>query len=133
MYINYMKNKVILLGSLFSGLIFTSSVASADDPTVTSICANNSMENISGIINWASCLLYKSVVPFLFALATVGFIWGVMQYYLNPDNEEKRKKGKNFIIGGLIALFVMVSIWGLVGILTGTFNFPNTIPQLPGQ
>jgi len=128
-----MKNKVILLGSLFSGLIFTSSVASADDPTVTSICANNSMENISGIINWASCLLYKSVVPFLFALATVGFIWGVMQYYLNPDNEEKRKKGKNFIIGGLIALFVMVSIWGLVGILTGTFNFPNTIPQLPGQ
>jgi hypothetical protein len=91
------------------------------------------MTDIGGIINWASCLLYKSVIPLLFAIATVAFIWGVMQYYLNPENEEKRKKGKSFIIGGLIALFVMLSMWGIVGILTGTFELKNTTPQLPGQ
>ncbi len=130
---NYMKNKIILFGHLLFGWTLMSSIASADDPTVTEICSSNSMKDITGIINWASCLLYKTVVPFLFALATVGFIWGIMQYYLNPDNEEKRKKGKNFIIGGLIALFVMLSIWGIVGILTGTFELKSTIPQLPGQ
>lgn len=97
------------------------------------VCAANSMTNIAGIINWASCLLITSIVPLLFSLATVGFIWGVIQYYLNPENEEKRKKGKSFIIGGLIALFVMVSMWGIVKIFTGTFQLTNTIPQLPGQ
>lgn len=101
--------------------------------TTTQICANHSMKDVTGIVNWATCFLYKAIVPFLFALATVAFIWGVIQFYLNPENEEKRKKGKNFIIGGLIALFVMLSIWGLVGILTGTFDLSNTVPQLPGQ
>jgi len=129
----YMKNKIILFAYLLLGSTIVSSTASADDPTVTQICSSNSLEDITGIINWASCLIYKTVIPFLFALATVAFIWGIMQYYLNPDNEEKRKKGKNYIVGGLIALFVMVSIWGIVGILTGTFEFGNTIPQLPGQ
>jgi hypothetical protein len=128
-----MKNKFIIFGYFLLGWITTSSIVSAEDQTVTNICANNSMKNISGILNWASCLIYKSIVPLLFALATAGFIWGVMQYYLNPENEEKRKKGKDFIIGGLIALFVMVSVWGIVNIFTGTFDISNTIPQLPGQ
>ena len=104
-----------------------------NDVTVSGICSSNNMHSLTGIVNWASCFLYKTVVPFLFALATVAFIWGVIQYYLNPENEEKRKKGKSFIIGGLIALFVMLSMWGLVGILTGTFDLSNTVPQLPGQ
>lgn len=131
-----MKKKFVLLSSLIIvGLLMFTSVGAVDNPntsgTVERVCSNNSLTDITGIINWASCLLVKTIIPFLFALATVAFIWGVIQYYLNPDNEEKRKKGKSFIIGGLIALFVMLSVWGLVGILTNTFKLGNTIPQLP--
>jgi len=99
--------------------------------SLTEICINKDMKSIEGIINWGTCLLSKSVVPFLFALAVASFIWGVIQFYLNPENEEKRKKGKSFIVGGLIALFVMVSIWGLVGILTNTFETTGSTPELP--
>jgi uncharacterized membrane protein len=69
-------------------------------------------------------------VPFLFTLAVVGFIWGIIQFYLNPENEEKRKNGKTFMIWGIIALFVMVTMWGLVGVLTNTFGIKTLIPQL---
>lgn len=96
-------------------------------------CLTADMKTVSGIINWGSCLLVKTIVPFLFSLATVAFIWGVIQFYLNPENEEKRKKGKSFIVGGLIALFVMVTMWGLVNVLVVTFGTTNVIPQLPGQ
>lgn len=109
------------------------SFVGAADATSAAICASANMTSISGIINWASCLLIQAIVPFLFALATVAFLWGVIEYYINPDNEEKRKKGKNFIIGGIIGLFVMLSMWGLVNVLSGTFNLTNTLPQLPGQ
>jgi hypothetical protein len=131
-----MKKKFVLLSSLIIvGVLMFTSVGAVDNPntsgTVERVCSNNSLKDITGIINWASCLLVKTIIPFLFALATVAFIWGVIQYYLNPDNEEKRKKGKSFIIGGLIALFVMLSVWGLVAILTNTFGLSNTIPQLP--
>ncbi|MFA6251690.1 MAG: hypothetical protein WC603_03645 [Candidatus Paceibacterota bacterium] len=133
---NILIGTLILVGMfMFSSVGAVTTLDANGDPVVSvnQVCSDNSMKDVTGIVNWASCFLYKVIVPFLFALATVAFIWGVIQFYLNPENEEKRKKGKAFIIGGLIALFVMLSIWGLVGILTGTFQLSNTVPQLPGQ
>jgi hypothetical protein len=87
-------------------------------------------DTLSHMLNWASCTLIAYVVPLLFSLAVTAFIWGIIQFFLNPDNEEKRKKGKSFMIWGIIALFVMVSMWGLVGVLTKTFGIQTLIPQL---
>lgn len=95
-------------------------------------CSNVTADNLKNLASFVVCFLNNYVVPFIFALALIAFIWGVMQYYLNPENEEKRSKGKEFIVGGLIALFVMVSVWGLVNILTGTFSsMKNTAPTIP--
>ena len=88
--------------------------------------------NLTSFIEFFTCTLVKYVVPLLVALAVVGFIYGIIQYFLYPDNEEKRKNGKSFMLWGLIALFVMVSIWGLVGILSNTLETgPVRIPGLP--
>lgn len=121
-----MKKNIVLLSSFilvgFSMFSFTEAA-----------CGSAGDSGLEGILNWAQCILNSTVTPLLVTLAMVGFIWGVISYYLNPDNEEKRKKGKSFIIGGLIALFVIVSMWGLVGILTNTFEGDSNvgIPQLP--
>lgn len=93
-------------------------------------CQTIDLNTLGNIFNWASCTLVQSIIPLLLTLAVAGFIWGIIQYFLNPDNEEKRKKGKSFMIWGLIALFVMISIWGLVGVLTSTFGIKTLIPQL---
>ena len=126
-----MKKAFVIGNFVLAGLLMFSLVE-AQSVGVNSVCSQD-MHSLAGIVAWIVCFLYKFIVPLLFALATVAFIWGVMQYYLYPENEDKRKKGKDFIIGGIIALFVMLSVWGLVSILTGTFDIDNTIPQLPGQ
>jgi uncharacterized membrane protein len=91
-----------------------------------------SITDLKSLINFFTCTLMNSVVPLLIALAIVGFIYGIIKYFLNPDNEEKKKDGKSFMLWGIITLFVMVSIWGLVGILSGTFLDGKTIlPGLP--
>ena len=95
------------------------------------ICQTKSvLTNIGGILDFASCLLVQSVVPLLFALAIVAFIWGIIQMFLDPNNEEQRKKGKEYMIWGLIALFVMLSIWGLVNVIGNTFGINTFIPRL---
>jgi FtsH-binding integral membrane protein len=93
---------------------------------------SNVFKTITDFINYGSCLLIKSVVPLLFSLATVGFIYGVIIYFINPENEEKRSQGKSYILWGLIGLFVMVSIWGLVSVFSNTLNMNNKLilPQL---
>ncbi len=37
-------------------------------------------------------------------------------------SEEKREEGKQTVYYGVIALFVMMSIWGFVNILNNTFR-----------
>jgi zinc transporter ZupT len=122
-----MKNILIKLG-LFLGL--SPLIAFAEIGDTVDVCSDISLTTVGKIFNWGSCLLIKTVIPFLFSLATAAFIWGVIQYVVNPENEEKRKKGKTYMIWGIFALFVMVSMWGLVGILTGTFGLKILIPQL---
>ena len=85
------------------------------------ISCGGGIKDLTSLINFFTCTLLDSVVPLLMALAIVGFIYGIIKYFLNPDSEEKRKDGKNFMLWGLVALFAMVSIWGLVGILSNTF------------
>ena len=88
------------------------------------------MSNVTGIINFGTCTLMNAIVPLLVSLAVVAFIYGVIKYFLNPENEEKRKDGKSFMLWGLIALFVMMSIWALVGIFSNTL-VPGSRPIIP--
>jgi len=95
------------------------------------LCSNSNLsEGLGNIINFFSCIIVKSIIPLLFSLAVAGFIWGVIQYFLNPENEENRKKGKSYMLWGIISLFVMISMWGLVAVIGNTFGIGTVIPQL---
>ena len=75
------------------------------------------------------------LVPVLFAVAFIVFLWGAFQtFILGANSEEVKEKGKNLMLYGLIGFFVMVSLWGLVNILTGTVDFggakgPSDVPD----
>lgn len=72
------------------------------------------------------------LVPIIFALAFLMFIWGIFRYFIQGGHdEEKRAEGRNLMIWGLIGFFVMVSVWGLVHVLLGTFNLQKTAPSYP--
>lgn len=56
-------------------------------------------------------------VGFVFALAIAIFLYGLMEFALGADNEEKRSKGKQHIVWGIIGLFIMFSVWGIISII----------------
>lgn len=85
-------------------------------------------KNLGDFFKYITCLINSAIIPLIFALATLMFIWGVVQFFIIGANEEaKREQGKQFIIWGVIALTVMISIWGLVEIVGGTFGFNTSI------
>lgn len=97
------------------------------------MCNVGTIARLADLFNLGTCILSKSVIPLLIALAVVAFIWGVVSQVLNPDNEEKKKQGKQYMIWGIIALFVIISIWGLVGVLSKTIGLKPLIPQLSNK
>lgn len=95
-----------------------------------SLCDAKNIGTIGDILGWATCLLSNAVVPLLFAGALAVFVFGVVKFIGNSDSKEQGK-GKDFMIWGIVGLFVMISVWGLVNVLNVTFGVRNVIPQLP--
>lgn len=87
--------------------------------------------NLTELFDYGICLLSGSVIRFIIGLGVVMFLIGVLQFVRAGDNEEKREGGRNMMIFGIIAIFVMVSVWGLVKILTTSFGIDYALPALP--
>lgn len=121
-----MKKKLIVL----SGFVLASTpvMALAAMPTggTPTTCVGGNITNIQGVLCKIAEIL-GAVLPVLIALGVVYFVWGVISYVIGGD-EEAKKKGREKIIYGIIGLAVIIGMWGLVKILTGTFfnGDPNT-------
>ena len=92
------------------------------------------ISNVSDVGSFIINTINNVLVPVLFAVAFIAFLWGAFQtFIIGANSEEVKEKGKNLMLWGLIGFFVMVSVWGLVNILTGTVTFGNpTQGTLPG-
>ena len=68
------------------------------------------------LISQTHGLLTKGI-PLLLSIALLIFIWGIVTFISKSGNEEAVIEGKRKMIWGIVALFVLVSVWGLVALL----------------
>jgi fumarate reductase subunit D len=78
-------------------------------------------------------LVLNPLVALLIGVALIFFLWGVVQLISAGGDSGKHAEGISKITYGVIALFVMVAVWGLVGIVAntlgiGTSGVPNIVP-----
>lgn len=78
-------------------------------------------------------LFYKYsniAISVLISFAVVFIVYAIVKYaVMGADDEEKRKTAKTQIIWGVIGLAVILSLWGLVRVVTRTFDTgTNTAP-----
>ena len=96
-----------------------------------STCTLAGDPKLQDLLCYLTRIINDSVIPLVFAIAVVIFVWGVVHYVINSSEEAKKEKGRQFMLWGIIALAVMVSVWGLVGILTATFGIDGSVlPQV---
>ena len=65
--------------------------------------------------------LMRILIPLLITAALIYFIYGVIKYVISK-NADDTQEAKSIIFRGLIGLFVILSIWGLVGVIQSTFG-----------
>lgn len=92
-------------------------------------------ENLEDTVGTVDSLL-RSVIPIIMVLAILYFFWGLVKYIQAAGDAGKASEGKSIMIYGIIALFVMSAIWGLVGLLSETFvsdggDAPDSADLLP--
>jgi hypothetical protein len=114
-----------------SGQLNAPTLAPIASATSSDTC-ENSAGNFQGLVKFIICLINNSIIPLFFAIAIMMFIWGAVKFFIiNADEEAQRDQGKQFMIWGIIALTVMTTVWGIVGILGSTFGVNSKVlPQV---
>jgi len=89
--------------------------------------------SIANIIANIIAFINNILVPFVFAIAFIVFLYGVLQYFFlkGATDPKARAEGSKFIFGAVIAFAVMLTVWGLVNIVKGTLNLDTNQPALP--
>lgn len=73
--------------------------------------------------------ILNALIGLFITLAIVVFFWGLIRYLFEAG--EEKAKGLSIMFYGVLAIFVMVSIWGIIRLLQSTFSVTSTSPVIP--
>jgi len=88
-------------------------------------------QDFQNIVNLVISTILNPLILLFLGLAVVYFMWGVFKYVGKGESESDRREGAQMMMYGIVAIFVMVSVWGLVTILINTFGLSTSVPKPP--
>lgn len=90
------------------------------------------MSLVKGYADSIISIINDVFVPVLFAIAFLYFVWGIYKYFILGATEEAAKgEGRQFVLWSLIGFAVILSLWGLVNVVTSVFNLTGTLAPNP--
>jgi len=66
--------------------------------------------------------IVQPLIKLMFIVALVVFIWGVVEMIMDASSEEARNKGTKHMMWGLIGLFIMFGVYGILNLLINTLQ-----------
>ena len=113
-----MKKIIALIAIIAPATAFAQSGALT---TITNV--NDLSSRILGIGNTVTYILVAAAVIFI--------VWNIVRYLIGGSDPAAKSAAGYNILWGIVGLFVIVSIWGLVNILTNTFKTTPTTQPIP--
>jgi len=93
---NIKQNTVTILGVLGAILV----------PVIAFAAPSNFAEFVGVIMTG----VLKPLIAVIVTLALAYFLWGMANFILHADDEQARSKGKQVMVWGIIALFVLIQL-----------------------
>ena len=70
--------------------------------------------------------IISKLIPLVFALAVLAFFWGVVKYIWSTGSG--KEAGRKIMLWGVLAIFVISSVWGLVKFMNNTLGIDSIKP-----
>jgi hypothetical protein len=80
------------------------------------------MQSASNLIDRFVAYIINPAIMLIFAAGFFMFMWGLVVFMANVENESKRKEGKAHMLWGIAGMFIMVSVYGILALLDNTFQ-----------
>lgn len=80
------------------------------------------MDRFHAIYDKFQTVVLWPISRLLFSAALLLFIYGLVEFMYDPNDKNRRETGKRHMIYGVLGLLVMVSVWGIIHLITGTLG-----------
>lgn len=80
--------------------------------------------NFKTLIDYVLGIIFD-LIPILYGLALIFFFWGLSKFILSSNNQADLEKGKNYMLWGVLALFILFSFESIISIITKELEFGN--------
>lgn len=138
----YMNGKSSVPGTVNSGTLNTKpsfaeqplidgnpAVSPQSGSAVLQACSAIKFKSLLDILVWVKCVITAIVIPLIFTFAFLFFLWNVLRFMRSSADKDKQE-AKERMWWGIVALFIMLSIWGIIAILSGTLGITPSVPLL---
>jgi uncharacterized membrane protein YidH (DUF202 family) len=87
--------------------------------------------SLDSLITNVDNMIINPLIGFLFALAIVYFLYGMLEFLMNQDNDEKKTTGKSHMLWGIIGITIMMGVWAILGIIVNTLGVSDQVQISP--
>lgn len=93
---------------------------------------------VETIISRVNSYIINPIILLLMSVAFLVFVWGMVQFLSNQGSGEEKSigEGKKHMMWGLIGLFIMISVFGIMRLIVSSLGLegpPGTPIVIPGQ
>jgi hypothetical protein len=80
---------------------------------------------INVLLNNINSVILQPIVVLMFSFALVVFFWGIVQFIGTSNTDDGREKGKRNILWGIVGMFIMFSVYGIIKFVLQTLGIPS--------
>jgi ABC-type phosphate transport system permease subunit len=80
------------------------------------------MPPVVDLLKDVSQVIINPIILLAFAVALLVLFWGIFQFISSETADAKRDEGKKKILWGVFGMFIMISAYGLIRLVLGTFG-----------
>ena len=77
---------------------------------------------MDGLIGAIESTIVNPLIKLLFVVALAVFFWGIAEFILKSSNDTDRETGKQHMIWGVIGMFIIASVFGIIAVIKNTFG-----------
>lgn len=78
--------------------------------------------NVDVLVRRINKFVLNPLIFFLFAAALAYFLYGLVEFISNAGNEDALNKGKQHMLWGIIGMFIMMSVFGIMQLIINTLG-----------
>jgi hypothetical protein len=88
--------------------------------------------SVQDFLLWFIDLINSTIIPLIFAIAIVFFIWNAARFFVfSGADEEGKASARRLMFYGIAAMVIMLSLWGIVRMMTNAFGIGKSGAPCP--